>query len=70
MALVDHSPDTIRLSELSNDGESFLYSRTEGNLNEILSDCLGNNPYDIRLTIQPIGDAYEVRGKIQTTMDL
>ncbi len=54
----------IRLNEIPQDGRAYTFDRKSGELNSILQDLVETRPYDVNFFIKPIGNAYEVRGKI------
>lgn len=58
----------IRLNEIPQDGREYVFDRKSGELNGALADILGTHPYDVKFTIKPIGNAYELRGKVATTL--
>ncbi len=67
----------IRLGEIPQDGRTYIYGRKAGErghgheaeLDLDLQDLIGSRPYEVSLTIQPIGQAYEMRGRIQTSLE-
>ncbi len=61
---------TINLNEVHEDGESYTFTRKSGELNEALKDIVGKGDYEIELTITPIGDAYELKGRFKADMNL
>jgi uncharacterized protein len=65
------TPTQILLKDLAPEGQEFVYNRETGELTPILADLIGpKNPYDVRLKLTPMGNAYELRGDIRTTLDL
>ncbi len=56
----------INLNEIPEEGCEYDFNRETGELNVILADLLGTRPYDVRMMIRPLGNAYEVRGKLKT----
>jgi uncharacterized protein len=56
----------IRLNEIPQDGRSYIFDRKSGELNDALKDLIEKNPYLVDITIKPIGNAFEMRGKIET----
>jgi uncharacterized metal-binding protein YceD (DUF177 family) len=63
-------PTYVNLKELDEPGESFLYSRSTGELNKALADLIQAHDYDVNLHLRPMGNAYEISGKITTVMTL
>lgn len=59
----------IRLNEIPDEGRSYLFDRQSAELNSDLQDLIGSKPYSIDVFIKPIGNAYEMRGTVQTTLD-
>ncbi len=64
------SPVQIALKDLPLEGRSFTYTRESGELNEFLGELVGQNPYKVDVQITPMGNAYDMRGTIQTGMNL
>lgn len=58
----------IRLKEVPKEGREYIFDRASGELNETLADLIGQRDFDVKLFIKPIGNAYEMRGKIKTTL--
>lgn len=58
----------IRLSEIPEDGRHFSFTRESGELNRALQDVLKKAPYKVEMTIRPLGNAYELDGKIVTSL--
>lgn len=58
----------IRLAEIPEDGRSFVFTRESGELNGALKDILAKAPYKIDMTIRPLGNAYEMEGRVVTSM--
>jgi len=64
------SPLYINLKELPPEGQEFSYSRESGELNAVLKDLIGDHSYSAKLTITPMGNSFDLRGSLQTKMDL
>ncbi len=64
------SDKVFNLSELNKDGQLFCYNHRSGELNEVLAELIGSHEYKVELTIKHLGNAYEVRGTLKTTLDL
>ncbi len=64
------NPLTINLKELSAEGQDYNYSRESGELSPYLADLIGSNPYKIEFRITPTGNSYDLRGRLETVMDL
>jgi len=60
----------IMLRELPPEGREYKYDRESGELNDILKDLIDQNDYAVKLTVRPIGNAFDVQGEIKTAMDL
>ena len=58
----------IRLAEIPEDGRQFSFTRESGELNAALKDLLPGAPYRVDLTIRPLGNAYEMEGKVVTSL--
>jgi uncharacterized protein len=54
----------INLNEIPAEGRTYEFSRKTGELNDALSDLLEKNPYEVELFIKPMGNAFEMNGKI------
>lgn len=63
-------PIDITLKDLPLEGRDFVYSRESGELNESLVDLIKKNDYQVEFRITPMGNAYDLRGKIKTYLDL
>ena len=59
----------IRLAEIPEDGRRFTFTRETGELNTALKDLIPKAPYRVEFLIRPLGNAYEMEGKIVTTMN-
>ena len=64
------NPLTVQLKDLPKRGVDFHFTRETGELNGILDDLIGENPYNIQIHICPDGPAYTIEGHIQTQMNL
>lgn len=58
----------IRLNEIPSEGRSYVFNRESGELNSNLDDLIDSNAYDVDLFIKPIGNAYEMKGHVKTTL--
>lgn len=58
----------IRLNEIPAEGRSYHFTRETGELNKDLEDLVHELPYDVAFTIRPIGNAYEMRGKLKAQL--
>lgn len=58
----------IKLSEIPTDGRSYRYSRESGELVPVLQDLIQSEKFEISFDIRPIGNVYEVRGSVQTSL--
>lgn len=56
----------IRLNEIPQEGRHYVFNRETGELNEALLDIVGDHEYLAEMDLKPIGNAYELRGRIQT----
>ncbi|MES2963642.1 MAG: DUF177 domain-containing protein [Bdellovibrionota bacterium] len=59
----------IRLNEIPAEGRSYTFDRKTGELNADVGDLVGTHDYSVQMNINPIGNAYEMRGKLKTTLD-
>ena len=63
-------PTSVILKELPPEGQTYTYSRESGELNSVLKDLLDEGRYNVSIELKPIGNAFEISGKIQTHVDL
>ena len=56
----------INLSEIPSEGRSFICNERTAEFNESLNDLIGKGPYEVDFFIQPVGNIYQVTGKIYT----
>lgn len=56
----------IKLNEIPNEGRQYTFNRETGELNEVLDDLLADRPYSVELFIKPIGNAFEMTGRVNT----
>lgn len=59
----------IRLAEIPEEGRQFTFTRESGELNSALKDLLPSVAYKVDLTIRPLGNAYEMEGKVVTSLN-
>jgi uncharacterized metal-binding protein YceD (DUF177 family) len=64
------TPTEIALRELPAEGREFIFTRDSGELNETLKDLIGTNPYSVRLKITPMGNTFDLQGRLQASLDL
>jgi uncharacterized metal-binding protein YceD (DUF177 family) len=64
------NPRMISLSEIPEQGCQYHYSRSTGELNEQLKDLIGSNDYQLDIELKPQGNLFEVRGSVETHLDL
>jgi uncharacterized protein len=58
----------IRLGEIPEEGRNYTFDRKSAELNADLEDLVGTHPYTVDMFIKPIGNAYEMRGSVKTTL--
>lgn len=58
----------IKLNEIPQEGRDYTFDRESGELNEALADLIGEHGYDVKLFIKPIGSAYEMTGRLKSTV--
>lgn len=56
----------INLSDIGPQGESFILNRQTGELNSLLADLIGENPYEIQLDLLPKDQGFELKGLVQS----
>jgi uncharacterized metal-binding protein YceD (DUF177 family) len=59
----------IALPDLPPQGEDYALNRKSGELNETLKDIISDRDYEISIHIKPIGNVYEISGRIQTEVN-
>ena len=64
------NPVQISLKELPAEGREFTYSQETGELNKILLPLIGRNKYSVKIKMTPVGNSFDLRGSISTSMDL
>jgi uncharacterized metal-binding protein YceD (DUF177 family) len=63
------SPLEIALKELPPEGREFNYTRETGELTEALKDLVGSNDYKVNFLLTPVGNAYNLKGTLETSLD-
>ncbi len=58
----------IHLSEIPAEGRHYDFSRETGELNDALGDLIQDRSYDVAFTIKPIGNVFELKGRVKTRM--
>jgi uncharacterized metal-binding protein YceD (DUF177 family) len=64
------NPVEISLKDLPLEGRDYEYTRQSGELNESLKDLLHNNDYKILMNLKPMGNTFELKASIETSMDM
>src|SRR5687768_15042658 len=64
------NPTQIVLKDLPSDGRDFVYTRESGELNATLADLIADNPYEVRVKLTPMGNAYDLRDELTTDLNL
>lgn len=57
----------VNLKEIPEDGRDYALDRESGELNNVLADLIGDRAYDVNLHIKPLGNAYELSGRISAS---
>ena len=60
----------INLSEIPPEGRTFHFTEKTAELNSALEDLVRNCPYSIDFQIQPVGNIFEVTGKIHSDVKM
>lgn len=60
----------IVLRELPADGRDFDFTRESGELNQFLHDLVGANPYHLKFHLRPMGNTFDLRGRLETSLNL
>lgn len=63
-------PTSVILKELPPEGREYSYSKSSGELDASLKDLVSDSPYNVDIQITPIGNAFEIAGKIATQMNV
>ncbi|NJL26172.1 MAG: DUF177 domain-containing protein [Calothrix sp. SM1_5_4] len=63
------NPIEIALRDLPEEGREFIYTRESGELNGILKDIIGSNNYRVELRISPMGNTFDLQGRVSTEID-
>ena len=63
-------PTRIRLNEVSENGDDFIYSKESGELSESLKDLIGSRDYNVKVHLRPMGNVYEITCDFETSMGL
>jgi uncharacterized metal-binding protein YceD (DUF177 family) len=65
------NPTKIALHELPDSGKTFDFNRETGELNSTFADLISpSTPFTVSVHIKPIGNAFELSGKISTRLNL
>ncbi len=57
----------INLAEIKEEGEAFSWNNKTGEVNKVMSDLIGQNPYQADFFIKPLNSKdFELRGSIKT----
>lgn len=65
------NPTTVKinLSEIPAEGREYFYNQKDGQLNQILQDLIGQNSYEVRIFIKPMGNAFEASGAVLSSKE-
>jgi uncharacterized protein len=58
----------IRLHEIPKEGKTFHVDRHTGDLDDNLNDLIGKRDYESNFQVLPIGKAFDLSGRIQTSL--
>lgn len=64
------TPTEINLRELPAEGRDYVYTSESGELRQALKDLLGNNTFEVRFRIMPMGNAFDLKGTLKANLDL
>lgn len=64
------NPTEITLRDLPPEGRDFEFTHESAELTPILKDLIGSNPYSLKIQITPMGNSYDLKGQLTTSMDL
>ena len=62
-------PTRVNLRDLEDEGEDFVFNRGTGELNTALTELIGSHDYAVNIRLTPAGNAFEIIGKISTSID-
>jgi uncharacterized metal-binding protein YceD (DUF177 family) len=62
-------PTVIDLGSIPHAGRQFVYTNVGGELNAVLKDMIGANPYRVEIELKPLGNAYSATGTIESSVD-
>lgn len=63
-------PTRIRLDEVSENGDDFVYTSESGEISASLKDLIGDHKYNVKIHLKPMGNVYEITCDFETSMDL
>lgn len=58
----------IRLKEIPQEGRRYDFDRTSGELNAALNDLIASRSFEVDMFIKPVGNAYEMSGRVKTSL--
>lgn len=58
----------IKLHEIPDHGQDFEFNNKEGTLNDSLKDVVQENPYFIKMSVRPAGQAFDARGNFHVEL--
>ena len=64
------TPIEIPLKDLPAEGREFVYTRESGELNAALKDLIQENAYEVAFRITPMGNTFDLRGTLKTSLNL
>jgi len=62
------NPKLITLTDLPDKGKDYDYTHHSRELNNDLTDIIGENPYHVHLELSHLGNAFQATGSIQTSL--
>lgn len=66
----NYFPLKFNLSEVQGEPLEFNSSREHGELDQVLKDLVGHEPYQVHLSLEKTGNAYLLKGDVVTSMPL
>lgn len=64
------NPVHVQLKELPLEGRDFEFTNNSGELNNVLKDLIGDNPYQLKFRLVPQGNTFDLKGHLSTSLNL
>lgn len=63
-------PTRVALSEIPDEGRQMTFDSEGAELTPQLQDLIKNSPYNVEISLRPMGNVYEITGKVASHMDI